>query len=160
MSCESQHSLCPRLPLPMKEAGSGAPSLSQTPLWHLSASSSLVLPPEPHQPSSSFLNQYAVSCLWALAQAVLSAWNTFPYTHLHSGNSYLPLMSLLALWNPAFLTVPGWARSVFPLIVPITLVIALIVTGFLSVPPLSSMFFPGRVHVLFVLASQGQRSDT
>lgn len=68
-------------------------------------------------------------------------------------------MSLPALWNPAFQTVPGWARPLCPLILPITLVITLVVTGFLSVPPLS-MFFLGRVHVLFVLASLGLRSDT
>ena len=158
MSCESQHSLCPRLPLPMKEAGSGAPSLSEPPL----ALISLFISCAPPRATPAFIQFLKPVCCLLLMGLSSGCFVCLEHISIHpsSGNSYLPLMSLLALWNPAFLTVPGWARSVFTLIVPITLVIALIVTGFLSVPPLSSMFFPGRVHVLFVLASQGQRSDT
>lgn len=96
----------------------------------------------------------------ALAQA-LSAWSTGPYTRLHPGISAYPHKSLPALSGiqPSRQSQAGQGRSAL-FIVPITLVITLVVTGFLSVPPLSSMLFLGRVHVLFVSASLGLRSDT
>ena len=62
--CESQHSLCPKLPSTRERGRIRGSLFLRHPVWHSSVSASLVLPPEPHQPSSSFLNRYAVSCLW------------------------------------------------------------------------------------------------
>lgn len=136
ISCESRHSLCLRLPSACERGRVWSSLFSilllRDPIWHLSVSASPMLPPEPHGPSSSFLIRHALSCLWTLAQAVPSAWNTLPYTRLHLPNFYLSLTSLLVLWNPAFPDVPRLGRVPLPclppLIVPITLVITLIVT--------------------------------
>lgn len=134
ISCESRHSLCLRLPSACERGRVWSSLFSilllRDPIWHFSVSASLMLPPEPHGPSSSFLIQHALSCLWTLAQAAPSAWNTLPYTCLTFTYPFCHCLS--SGIQPSRLS-PGWLGRVPlpclpPLIVPITLVITLIVT--------------------------------